>query len=450
MSELEPVSAPARRRIVVDQRELAERIGSRLRAARTAARLTQADLAGTRYTKAYVSALEHGTAKPSMAALTYFAERLGMAPTYFLDDEEGLWPRLAADLALAAFKFEEAIVAYGALLDLDPPDRSRGEILAGLAEAYAGVGRGSDAISAAADAVRLLDAAGRRPEAAIARFWLATGHYMCGNLDEAHQIDSRLLDDVRAGLLVEPDFEARVLMGLAGIASKRGEWSVTLAYLEEIRGVSATMDGRRRGAYLYDLACAYRETGDIEAAVRAGTASLALFRASGYEYGIGALENDLALSFLALANTERADQLAGSSADHFERLGDHRWLAHVRETQSQVALAKGDLESARQYADTALTEARSTGNTKAQVSTLRTLARIERARIVEAEPDPRRRDLSPALALAEEAVARARAADHAQLIREALTDLGDLLIESGEPQRGAAAYREALQAVERG
>jgi len=439
-----------RRRVVVDQHELAERIGGRLRAARLAAHLTQAQLAGDRYTKAYVSALEKGIAKPSMAALTYFSGRLGMAATHFLDDDQGLWPRLAADLALASFRFDEAIVAYQTLLELDPPDRTRGELLCGLAEAYAGVGRGSDAISAGADAVRLLDAAGRRPEAAIARYWLAVGHYMCGNVEESGSIQRALLEEVRHGLLVEPDFEARILIGLAGAASKQGNWAVSLAYLEEVRGVSTTMDARRRGTYLYDLANAYRETGDIEAAVRAGTSSLALFRSSGYEYGIGALENDLALSFLALSNTDRARDLATSSAGHFEALGDHRWLAHVRETQAQVALARGDLEEARRFADAALAEADATDNTKAAVSTMRTLAKIERALIVAAEPDPRARDFSPALVLMEQAVGRARGADNSQVIRESLTDFGDLLMEAGEPQRGAAAYREALGAAERG
>ena len=446
----ERVTTPTRRRVVADQHELAERIGGRLRTARLAAHLTQARLAGDRYTKAYVSALEKGNARPSMAALAYFSDRLGMAPTHFLDDDEGLWPRLAADLALAASRFDEAIVAYEALLDLEPPDRTRGELLCGLAEAYSAVGRGSEAVAAAADAVRLLDAAGRRSEAAIARYWLAGGQYLCGNIDEALSIDRALLEEVRGGLLVEPDFEARLLMGLSTYASKQGQHAKALAYLEEVRGVSKTLDARRRGSYLYDLAYSYRETGDIEAAVRAGTASLALFRSAGHELGIGALENDLALSFLALSNTERAQELASSSADHFTRMGDHRWLAHVRETQAQVALARGALDEARRFADAALAEADATANTKAAVSALRTLAKIERALIVEAEPDPRARDITPALAFTEQAVARARDHDNPQVLREALTDLGDFLIEAGDPKRGAAAYREALAAAERG
>ena len=60
-----------RRRVVVDQRALAQAIGTRIRAARLAAQLTQQELAGDRYTKAYISALELGHAKPSMAALDY-------------------------------------------------------------------------------------------------------------------------------------------------------------------------------------------------------------------------------------------------------------------------------------------------------------------------------------------------------------------------------------------
>ena len=52
-----------RRRVVVDQRELARAIGARIRAARQAAGLTQQELAGDRYTKAYISALELGHAE---------------------------------------------------------------------------------------------------------------------------------------------------------------------------------------------------------------------------------------------------------------------------------------------------------------------------------------------------------------------------------------------------
>src|SRR3954447_25046931 len=91
-----------RRRIVVDDSALAARIGERIRIARRQAGLTQQQLAEGRYTKAYISALEKGHAKPSMAALNFISQRLGLPASRFLADANGTWDRLAADLALAS------------------------------------------------------------------------------------------------------------------------------------------------------------------------------------------------------------------------------------------------------------------------------------------------------------------------------------------------------------
>ena len=69
-------AARTRRVIVVDNSHVARRVGERIRQARTRVGLTQAQLAKGRYTAAYISALERGLAKPSMAALTFLSERL--------------------------------------------------------------------------------------------------------------------------------------------------------------------------------------------------------------------------------------------------------------------------------------------------------------------------------------------------------------------------------------
>src|SRR5512140_3775476 len=96
----------------VEDPNLALKIGARLRRARLAAGLTQQELAEGRYTKAYVSALENGLSRPSMAALQFFAQRLGMAPGQLINDEPPAWSRLEADLALAAGDWDRAIDAY--------------------------------------------------------------------------------------------------------------------------------------------------------------------------------------------------------------------------------------------------------------------------------------------------------------------------------------------------
>ena len=75
---MSPSTARTRKVIVVDNSHVARRVGERIRQARTRAALTQAQLAKGRYTAAYISALERGLAKPSMAALTFLSERLGV------------------------------------------------------------------------------------------------------------------------------------------------------------------------------------------------------------------------------------------------------------------------------------------------------------------------------------------------------------------------------------
>ncbi len=425
-----------RRRVVVDNSALAQRIGGRLRRARVAAGMTQAQLASDRYSKAYISALETGQAKPSMAALNYLAERLACPVARFLDEDKGPWRRLEADLALAAGRFAESIDAYREILEDAVTPEIRGGVLGALAEAYAGLDRGAEAIAAGAEAVRLLAVAGREAESAIAAYWLAVGQYQVGNPTEAEAILQRLLGQVRAGLRVEPDFAARILMALSSAASREGRHAVALGYLEEVRGGEAGLDDRRRGAFLYDLAYSYRETGDLEAALRTGTASLALFRAAGYDLGMGALENDLALSYLALDNTERAQEMADTSAGRFERLGAHRWLAHVEETRAQIALARGEPEQARALAESALALADETHNDKAAVSSLRTLARIEASQ----------GRLERALEVGEAAAARARATGSPGVIRDALRDLAQRLADAGRHAEAFAVLQEAMAA----
>jgi len=53
-------------------------VGERVRARRIETGLTQAELAGERFSKEYVSQVELGKTRPSAAALEWFAHRLGV------------------------------------------------------------------------------------------------------------------------------------------------------------------------------------------------------------------------------------------------------------------------------------------------------------------------------------------------------------------------------------
>jgi transcriptional regulator with XRE-family HTH domain len=424
----------SRTRPRVDDSPLARQIGERLRRTRLAAGLTQQQLAEGRYTKAYVSALENGLSRPSMAALNYLSGRLGIPASKLINDEPAAWARLEADLALASGRWGDAIAAYRDLLESTVTRDVRAELMSGLAEALIREGKGREATPFAAEAARIFHSANREAEAALSEYWLSAAQYQQENGTEAKALLQSILSRVRAGMRVEPDFELRLVMALSSNEAREGNHTVALAYLEEVRDLTGSLDDRRRAGYLYDLAYSYRETGDFEAAVRSGIASLELFRRVQAGRETAGLENDLALSYLALGNTVRAGELAASALARFEILGDDWWLAHVLDTQARIALVGGAADRAAICAREALDFAERAGNVKASVDALLTLARAEAA-LGENEA---------ALEANRRAGELARQLGNKSLVRKALRDWADALAAAGQHEQAFAIMREAL------
>ena len=341
--------------------------------------MTQQQLAGDRYTKAYVSALETGIARPSMVALSYLSERLGLPPSHFLDEQTPAWTRLEVDMQLASGEWEAAAAGYAALLGDTLDNQTRAEVLRGQAEALVRFDRGREAVTAAAEAARIFNSLGRIGDEALSRYWLAYGLYLSDAEADARSMLTGLLERVRAGLRVEPEFEMRLLMALAAVESRMGDPAQSLAHLEAARGMSDDLDDRRRAMFLFNLAISYRETGDLEAAIRSGTHGLALLRAAGSSFESAQIENDLALAYLANGNLARARELAGEAHREFEEAGDERYLSAVLDTEAQVALAEGDHAKALELAKRAVGLARGSGNRAVELTAMLTEARALRA-----------------------------------------------------------------------
>jgi transcriptional regulator with XRE-family HTH domain len=420
----------------VDDSPLARKIGERLKKARLAAGLTQQQLAEGRYTKAYVSALENGLSRPSMAALNHFSARLGIPASQLINDEPRAWARLEADMALACGRWDDAITGYEELLEAATRPEPRAELLSGLAEALVRRGKPREATAAAAEAAEFFHRAGRESEAAMAEYWLSAAQYEQENIAEAKALLQAILARVRGGLRVEPDFQLRLLMALSSNEAREGNHASALAYLEEVRGLAGELDDRRRAAYLYDLALSYRETGDYEAAVRSGIASLELYRRSEADRESAAMENDLALSYVAIGNCARADELAASARTRLERLADEWTLAHVLDTIAQIALARGDAEAALRHSMEALSLAERTSNDKASVNAL----------LTEAKARSTLGDTAGGLAAYKRAGELARTIGSATFVRRALREWADALAAAGEHERAFALMREALAA----
>src|SRR5687768_10179238 len=158
--------------VPVDDGALAKRIGARLKESRLRAGLTQQQLAGERYTKAYVSALENGLVKPSVTALDYLAERLGTNASQLMANDRPAWTRLGADLLLASGRWLEAVDAYRELLETATDKGTQADLLRSEAEALARLDRGAEAVASASKAAELFESLGRHEDAALASYWL--------------------------------------------------------------------------------------------------------------------------------------------------------------------------------------------------------------------------------------------------------------------------------------
>lgn len=414
--------------------ELAHRIGRRLREARQRAGLTQQQLAGERYTKAYVSALETGIARPSMVALTYLSGRLNLPASHFLDQAHPAWGRLEVDMQLATGAWQAAVDGYAALLEAPAEPSVRAELLRGMAEALARLDRGREAIAAASESMTLFEERGRMADAALARYWLAYGFYESDAEADARSHLSALLELVRGGLAVEPDFEVRLLMALAAVESRDGDHARSLVLLEQARGMAHDLDDRRRATFLFNLAISYRETGDLEGAVRAGTQGMALYRAAGAETESAAIGNDLALAYLAMGNLDRARAFADEAHAQFEHNGDDRLLAAVLETEAQIALAGGRTEDASRLAGESRTLARESGNRKAELAAI----------VVEARALRTRGDFEAAEARFKLAAEAARGSGSQARVREVLGEWAQLRAERGDHRGAYELSSEAL------
>ena len=423
-----------RRRVVVDDRPLAHAIGGRLRQARLAAGLTQQQLAGDRYTKAYISALENGIAKPSMAALNYLAPRLGKTASEILSDPTAAWARLEADLALAAGRWQDALDGYLTLLEQTQERGARASLLTGIAETLCRTDRPAEAIRPATEAAGLFRELARPADLARAEYWQASAHSQQDNPDEARAILRSILDRVRAGLDLGPDFATRLLIGLAALESYHGQPSTALAYLEEARGLAADLDMRRRGTFLAAMASAYRNAGDLEAAIRAGLQALALLRTAEADLEAGLVENQLALAYVAMGNIKHARE----TIRHARAASgtDERLQSNLVDTEASIELAGGNAKRALELADEAIVLAERTEHGKALLDGLVTRAN---ALVALGRADDAATTFERAAALAEESAPASRR-------RQVLSAWADSLAAAGRHDEAYALARRALEA----
>src|SRR3989442_3519339 len=146
-----------------------KKLGDRLREARLAAGISQAQLGAPYYRRAPVSAIELGKIRPAMRSLEHLARKLGKPASYFLDDAESERSRKERELEIGSVAglltfagAPEALRRAERLLDADElsvRETCRLRLYAGSALNL--LHRGRDATAALAGAQRVRRAAPR-------------------------------------------------------------------------------------------------------------------------------------------------------------------------------------------------------------------------------------------------------------------------------------------------
>jgi tetratricopeptide (TPR) repeat protein len=125
--------------------------------------------------------------------------------------------------------------------------------------------------------------------------------------------------------------------------------------------------------FLSALAAAYRNGGDLEAAIRTGQQALALLRTAESELEVGLVENHLALAYAANGNLARARSTIRHAREAAH--SNPRLDALMADTEATIELDSGKAERALELAEEAIALSQSTENSKALLDALTTRAR---------------------------------------------------------------------------
>ena len=302
----------AEHRTSVRVRRAPEGAGSRVRALRLDAGLTQAELGGERFTKEYVSQVELGKTKPSDAAMTWFADRLGVE-RQSLEGDAG--PAAQAEFAAVVARAEASVEARRHTEAVDELTRIR------------------RAVASAAD-----------PHLAL-RHGMTLGWALqhLGRLDEAAAVLGAAVSDA-AGLGDADADHAAVLFRLGVVRFKMGSHATALSLLDEALRLAGTADRTSdalRVRILNTRAKIRRRQKDFTAAAEDVQQALELARALDDDRVLA--ETYLDASLVAERRNEytRARHYAERSKALFERVSDHEYVGKLLNNLGQLHAITG-------------------------------------------------------------------------------------------------------------
>ena len=416
-------------------------LGQRVRALRIARGISQAELAGSDYSKSLIGLIETGRTRMSLQTAEKLASRLGV-PVADL---------LAAPPAPKEKEFELALLRAESEFRAGKPDDAV-RLTEGLDRKTSGLlrarvqrlrGRALNASSHSREAIRLLDEALRtfREKAEhelVARtlYDLAVAH---GRLDQIGESLNLALEAERAlrdRQVVDRTFELTVLSLISALFVVLGDFGAADIRAERARVVAEDVTDPRALATLYgSLAQTREQQGDYEGALVYARRTLEIEERLGEKGEIGSSWNTIGWVLVRRGNFSHAVAALNQAQGIADEIKDGRLLAYVQQTRADLALAQGQLNDAIALADISIANPSASGRCRAGSLLVRAQALAKTTAPLDA--------VNAAFA---EALGALEPYGRRQLAR-AYQDYFNALLERGEAQ---AANRAAARALELG
>ncbi|HLB77180.1 MAG TPA: tetratricopeptide repeat protein [Candidatus Dormibacteraeota bacterium] len=361
-------------------------LGARIRKARHERGLSLAAVAGDDFSRAFLSQVELGRARPSTRTLQIIAERLQRPIEYFLQGEAVSSPALElaliegqtrlrrGDGAGARSLIDELLQRRPLSLDV----RTRAQSI--LAEAVMRTGPVTDAIPILDEAIRAADASGWAGLAVELYDRMGTAYYLLRRPHEAGRWFEQARVAYESAGLDDPLLKARILGHQANLHYVAGQPHEAISeYEAAIRAAGDVLDMPRLAAIYEGLAVSHRLAGQLGSALGYAQRSLRLFETL-QDVRMGAqLRSNMAEILLEQGKPQQAEALFEEGAGRLAEVGDRELIPHLLAGAAEAALEQGLLARASARLELALAAAAASSDPLARINAERVAGRVAHA-----------------------------------------------------------------------
>jgi tetratricopeptide (TPR) repeat protein len=353
------VPTRTRQRRAAPESTALRQLGQRLREARVAAGLSQAQLGAPYYTRAHVSAIELGKIRPAMKSLEHMAGKLGRSASYFIEDAAIERTRREQEFdvdrvsALASrMNAAECIRDADQLLDRTAlSTRQRCRLHLARARALNLTEQPSQALKDLTIAQRLVGPLNDQALAQAIDYELAAATRGTGDSGRARELFLALLRTLERNNDRDRLLRVRVLQALGAVSIDLGEPQAASGYLTSaLEWAQDIGDLSSLFAIYYALAVSHRARGDLDAATGYLQRALATSEVAKDVAATAIVHNMLAVIAADGGRVSAAYEHADRAIELGRMAGPIIYVAHYLNTKAECAAKLGDWTTAERVA----------------------------------------------------------------------------------------------------